>query len=542
MLETQFLLINAHFAINLLVALICFAVAWLYFDAWLGRHDIREGTKLLGFFLLSLAFVVHSTQIEQSILESPLLGSATVEYLTNFLKAGGYLILIMGQLIDPLQPLPSYRRSTKERGFGLSNKTQAALIFGSLPLSAIIPFILPLLAGITGFLYVRRATLGLEFHLRTIGYSFNILAISEVLGLSRVFRETSNVDLANLVNPFGVLWILEHIVLIISMVILGKWVWGYLVKRLETQLFMIFTTTTLVIFLLTAVFFTSVSLVNLREDILENLRINVSVLQFSIDGKKAEILSDAQLIAQNMNVVSAINEKDRSALSDLAVTTLIAKKQAFLVIVSSTGEILARGDDPDKIGGSMSDDPLVKRALQGNDVSGIVTREGVMAPSVSIRAAVPVKSGADIIGAAIIGQSIDNAFVDNLKDATGLDASIYGDNVRSATTFVSPDGKSRWVGIKEETAEVERRVLVEGSDFAGGVNILNIPYLAAYTPLKDVDDNPVGMLFVGRPRISTVQAASGLIEQTFMVTVILLVLSIFPAYFVSKYIVDQVKS
>jgi sensor histidine kinase regulating citrate/malate metabolism len=220
---------------------------------------------------------------------------------------------------------------------------------------------------------------------------------------------------------------------------------------------------------------------------------------------------------------------------------LLAKNNDFLVLVDKNGGILVRADDPEKIGGSLSDDQLVKKALQGDEVSGIVTRDGVMAPTVSVRSAVPIKSGDGILGVVTIGSTIDNAFVDGLKNATGLDASIYADNIRSATTFIAPDGKSRWIGIKEENKDVRKTVLNDGDIFTGTVSILNIFYLSAFTPIVNVDGNPIGMLFVGKPEVSTLQTAGDLIEQTFLVTVALLILSIFPSYIVSKYIIGQIR-
>ncbi len=537
MLETQFLLVNAHFALNLLAALVSFAVAWLYFDAWLGRKDFREGSKCFGMFLLSLSFLVHSTAIEQSILEYPILGPETINLLTAVFRISGYLVLIFGQIADPLQPLPEYRLKKLKK-----TTTIALFSIGAISPIQLIPFIFPLLAIVAGFLYLRRATVGLEHHLKPISWSLFALGFSELIGLAALFRNTDNVTLANLVAPFGLLWLIEHAMLVLAMFILGKWIWGYLIKRLETQLFMIFTTSTLAIFLLTAIFFTSVSLANLRRGLLENLKINVDVLQYTIDSKKAETLSDAQMIAQNPEVLSAVIDKNRKALAEVTVSILLAKKQAFLVVVSETGEVLVRADDPEKVGGSLSDDPLIKKALVGEEATGVVTKEGVMAPEVSVRAVTPLRSDGENIGAVLVGTTIDNAFVDGLKAATALDASVYGDNVRSATTFIAPDGKSRWVGIKEETDKIKKQVLNEGEAYAGSVKILNIAYLAAFTPLKNVDNNPVGMLFVGRPEVTTIQAAGNLIEQTFLVTVILLIFSIFPAYFISKYLVDQIKA
>lgn len=529
MLEIQFLLINAHFTANLFAALVCFAVSWLYFDAWLGHKDLRESTKSLGFFLLSLSFVVHAATVDQSVLESSIFAGESLSLITSFLRISGYIILIVGQMVNPLLPLPKYRFES------------SAAILG-IPLANYPLFSLPILAVFTGFLYIRRATTGLEHHLKPISYSFYLLGVAEVISLSAVFRGTANVDLENLVSPFSLVWIIEHIVLIISMLLLGRWVWGYLIKRLETQLFMIFTSTTLIIFLLTAVFFTTVSIVNLRRDILSNLKINVALLEFSIDSKKSETLSDAQVIAQNQNIVDALKDRDTSKLSEITQRTLLAKNQAFLTIVSSTGEIVIRADDPEKIGGSLSGDLLVSRALGGQDSTGLITTDGVTAPNVSVRAAVPIRQGNDILGAAVVGRQIDNAFVDGLKEATGLDASIYGDNVRSATTFVAPDGKSRYIGIKEETEKIKQTVLIDGDIYSGDVNILNIPYLSVFSPINNSEEQPVGMLFVGRPQSDTIKSAGELIEQTFLVTVILLATSIVPSYFISNYIIDQVNA
>lgn len=538
-LLAQFLLVNAHFTLNLLAALVCFAVAWLYYDSWKGRKDAREGTKAFGFFGLSISFVIHATIIEQALFANPRLGTEILTYLAFATRFAGYAILIIGQIIDPVQALPGYRsKDGKSTGFG---KVAPAIMIGAIPLGQLLPFLFPLMALVGGFLYLRRATVGLEHHLKPISRSLFILSLYETLGLSVAFRGTDNIILSKLVAPFGWLWFIEHFLLIGSMLVLGQWIWGYLVKRLETQLMMIFTTTTLLIFLITTVFFTTNSINNLRDNTLDSLKINVSVLAYSINSKKAESLSDAQVIAQNPEIITATEARDKKALTRLTTNTLLAKKMTFLAVVSDTAEILIRADDPKKAGGSLSDDPLTKKALNNESQSSVVTKDGAMAPEVSVRAAVPIVSGEDVIGAVIVGTAIDNAFVDGLKDSTGLDASIYGDNVRSATTFIAPDGKSRWVGIKEETSSIKKKVLVDGDAYSGAVEILNVPYFSAYLPLKDVDNIPVGMLFVGTPQVSLLIAASRSIELTFFITATLLILSIFPAYFVSRYIIGQIR-
>ena len=184
---------------------------------------------------------------------------------------------------------------------------------------------------------------------------------------------------------------------------------------------------------------------------------------------------------------------------------------------------------------------MVKSALAGEDSSSVVSKDGVLAPVVSIGASSPIENGGEVVGAVLIYFDIDHAFVDGVKSATGLDASVYADNIRSATTFLAPDGKSRYTGIKEEKADILERVLVKGELYKGASEILNVSYFASYLPLKDINGVPVGMLFVGRPQVELLKTAGRSIELTFFVTAVLLALSIFPSYLVSRYIVLQIR-
>jgi len=84
-------------------------------------------------------------------------------------------------------------------------------------------------------------------------------------------------------------------------------------------------------------------------------------------------------------------------------------------------------------------------------------------------------------------------------------------------------------------------VLIDGKNYSGEMNILNVPYFAAFTPLKDVDGNPVGMLFAGEQQVSVIQAASSSIEYTFILAVIFLLFSILPSFLISRFITNQFK-
>ncbi|OGM69186.1 hypothetical protein A2975_02405 [Candidatus Woesebacteria bacterium RIFCSPLOWO2_01_FULL_44_14] len=536
MLIAQFVLVNSHFVVSLLAALVLFAIFWLYFDAWLNNKDLKQSLPFLGFLLLSISFVAQALILEQELLAQPLLGAQTLSTLKSIFRIGGYLALILGQTALPLQPLPGYR----EKG----GKTKAApVVFfaAGLSVTQLLAFSYPILAALTGVFYLRRATKGLEHHLKPLALAFFILSFSELTGLASVFRTTDDIILSKIVAPFGVVWIVERIVLITSLYFFGKWAWSYLLKRFESQLFIIFTTSTLLIFLVTAVSFTFAILRNVQADLSGALKTDVGVLGYTIESKKSEVLSDTEVVAQNPLIAPSLKETDLKALADIAVPTLLAKKASNLILTSSTGQVILRAEDTQRQGDSLSDDIIIKRAIAGEKVSSATVHEGATAPVVSIRAGAPITSEGEVIGAAMVGVDIDNAFVDGVKKATGLETSIYADSVRSATTILAPDGKSRFIGIKEENEEVKKTVLGEGNIYSGSVKILNVPYYAVFAPLKNIDGNPIGMLFVGKPEVSLLSTASRSIEITFITTTILLILSVFPSYLISKYITSQIK-
>src|SRR5258708_5250520 len=247
------------------------------------------------------------------------------------------------------------------------------------------------------------------------------------------------------------------------------------------------------------------------------------------------------MLAQRPGLIQALVSKSYKDLADLAENYLVSKKESLLVIVDENGQVLARGEDRERVGDSIGSDSLIKQALQGEAKQSVVKSDGVLAPQISIRSAAPVKLKDKTIGAVMVGSVIDNAFVDGLKKATSLETSVYGADKLSATTLVAAGGKSRFIGLKVADVKVRDQVLGKGQPLLTSVQILNIPYFAAYLPLKDMNNQVVGMLFVGKPQIGVLQSAARSIELTFIIAALLLLFFTIPSYLISKYISYQFK-
>ncbi|MEK7561685.1 MAG: cache domain-containing protein [Patescibacteria group bacterium] len=565
MLSQQFFGQNLHFVISFFAALVCFAVFWLYFDAWTNKHEPKELFKWAGFFLLSVSFLVHATLIEQASFGDSLFG-AVADPLSIILRLVGYFSISLGLLIDPLQkapkvtglaapeppappkpdvskepepkkPHPHRTHSPKKKKI----KVLPSFFPAFLPGVGTFKASLPAGALIVSLLYFRRATTGLERHLKPIALAFLLLGVYELAGLATLLRDSDNPLIYSQVAPFSWLWLSEHLLLLIGVMIMGLWVWQYLTKRIQSQLFMIFTTITMAVFIITTVSFTFLLMGNLQREALGNLETAASTLNYALDAKKAETKASAEIIAQNPAIASAVTARDHARLAALTTGFLQSKKQSSLVIITDSAQVLLRGEDPSRWGDSLSGDSLIRRALVGTAVSSVTSKESVLAPLVYITSASPIRDDSQqIIGAAVVSLVADNAFVDGIKQATGLDSAIYSGNIRSATTLVAPDGKSRWVGVKDEHKQVGADVLQKGGSFKGPLSISNKSYLGVYVPIKDADNTVVGMLFLGQPQSTLLKTAGHSIELTFVIAASLLVLAVIPSYYISRYLAYQV--
>jgi hypothetical protein len=182
----QFFLENAHFAVNLFIALVFFAVFWLYFDAWLQRRQPKDIIKLAGFLLLSLSFVIHAISIESSILTTSLISESIREWVLAAVRIPAYICIIIGLIIDRIEPEPE-RKKTVPVSLVLAMPSVAV------PAVAWPHLLYPILAVTIALLYLRRATVGLEDHLKSVTYSFYILAFAEFLSMTALFRQTDSI-------------------------------------------------------------------------------------------------------------------------------------------------------------------------------------------------------------------------------------------------------------------------------------------------------------------------------------------------------------
>lgn len=537
----QFFAQNFHFAINLLGGLVALGVAWLYFDAWGNRRAPKELLKWVGFGLLGVAFLVQATVIEQSVLGSSLLGEYT-DVISGVVKVLAYILILVGLAMDPLQKIPENTGLVLDETPTAPNAsvppTSSTPAVGGLAVGGSV--IAPLLSMTIAGLYLRRATTGLERHLRPVFWAFLLIGLSDIAAVAANFRDTTNPVFATWFAAFGPVWWLEHLLLAGGIFFLGRWVWGYLTERFFSQLFMIFTTMVVAIFMVVGVGFTSLLVNNIQRDTLTKLSTAVNVLGYALEAKKAETSAVADQLAGSPDIAAALVAKDRQKLIDLTEALVPIKQLSSLIITNQSGQVLLRAEDVSRWGDSLSGDPLVKRALFGVGQSTITVKQEPGAPTLQVvSAGIVFDASNTTVGTVIAGLELNSAFVDRIKESTGLQSSIYGGDSLAATTLVAPDGKSNSLGAKLSDSSIRQAVLAEGRAFQGPVSLQSRQMLAAYIPVKDVDNQIVGALMVAEPRSSVLEIAGRSIETTFVLAAVLLILSFVPTFYASRNIARQ---
>ncbi len=514
------------FAIYTLAALVFFSTSLLFFDSW--QINKKKKTPLLrgiGFLLLSLTYAFYASSIQ----------NPSTNDLVQVIKVASFALILASVYKEPILKKPQLRSAA----FLLIPTT--ALYFSY---ELIISSIGTVLCLLISLIYLKRSTKGLDKQLLPVAVAFIFFTIAESIKITLLWSNTTSVYWSKILATHSIVWNISIMLTLIGVVVLAKWVWGYIRFRLNIQLFVTILTATFSVFLLVTSFFTYLLINNLEKDALTHLETDVKVLQYSLERLQLESLAHTRSIAADNTLQSAIISKDTKKLYQLSANSLISQNLTSLIIASNSGEVLMRAENEDSLGDNLINDPLIQSALKDQQLSTLlITYDNPISPTVFVRSATPIKTSSEkILGVAMSGFGIDDAFVDGIKAATNLDTTIFAGNKRAATTIVSPDGKSKFIGTSESDKKITQLVLEEGNNYLGKTTILNEPYYAAYTPLRAYGGEIIGMLFIGKPQIQLLELAQRSINLTFLGSVILMIGSVLPSYLISKYIQENLEA
>ena len=115
----------------------------------------------------------------------------------------------------------------------------------------------------------------------------------------------------------------------------------------------------------------------------------------------------------------------------------------------------------------------------------------------------------------------DNDVVDRVYEVSGIDATIFWQDIRMITTVKTENGE-RAVGTRA-SEEVTKKVLENGEEyFSSRVEVNGTAYYGYYVPLKNGDDSIVGMVFVGKSRETIMRTIMTIILRVFFAAALII--------------------
>lgn len=488
------------------------STSWLYWDASEGKKTPLTLSIILGYLFLAIGFVAEALSVEGVIAGNGMVEQA-ISISANWLRIAGYIFLILGTTLDPLTSRPS--------GFAWIWSTGG--VFG-----------LPVLAGLASLSYLRRSSVGLERHLQKPALGLFVMAISEYLLLGKLFTSTGLVWLWFLIKPFGSVWLFQILVAFLGFSILGSWVFYYLLKRFETQLTLILSIFVVSIYMITTIFFSGILLLRIRQRAEASLLQGVSSMDLLINNHREELLSDAKWLSSSADIVSGLELVNKKEINTLLVDYLTSKQVSSVVVTDNGGKVVARGEDTSKLGDSLSEDRFVKKALGKQSESDLVVTESGVMSSLDISVASPVIKDGEVIGVVRISDSLDKAFVTSMAKSLDTKPSIYVGNILSASAV----GEGT---LKEESEIIKKGVIAEGKSVVIEKDLFDRGYLVAFAPIKNTLGQTIGMKSVAEPITKMMAEVGQAIYATFVLAVVLMILSQIPSYLIARFITKQVR-
>ena len=208
----------------------------------------------------------------------------------------------------------------------------------------------------------------------------------------------------------------------------------------------------------------------------------VDVLLAEFQSKADETGMLATLLSQNDRLKEAIESKDTAAILDIWNNT--PKSDAAFAVFTNRDGIVALKTDNCNLSATG-----IFNVTSGNSKGLYTDSEAYLFYCTSVKF-----DG----GAVAVGYSYtDNTILDELKEQTNNQVTVFSDNLRIATTFVDENG-NRQIGTTM-LDNIYETVITNGQNYQMETELFGEPYLATYTPIEDIYGVVRGAFFTGSP-------------------------------------------
>jgi len=225
----------------------------------------------------------------------------------------------------------------------------------------------------------------------------------------------------------------------------------------------------------------------------DKVNVAMNIVENEIEEIKLKAYIAARGMANNPDIRNAFFNNDRDGLVRTAVNLVDLLRVDYCTILDSTGRVIIRTHSRENFGDSIADLPQIKSALNGRTeahiIRGPIVRLGVSGGT-------PIyDDDNNLIGVVSLGFRLDTQdFSNKLKRLTGCEITLFMNDERVSSTVLNYDGT--YVLGTTASPDISGKVL-NGSTYTGRMNLFGKDILAIYAPLSGLDNEIVGMLFVG---------------------------------------------
>ena len=211
-----------------------------------------------------------------------------------------------------------------------------------------------------------------------------------------------------------------------------------------------------------------------------------------VESLTREAASASHVIATSNEVVSAVLNNKFDA-DFMEILHDLGADVDTVMIVDTEGNVLIRMHSDQK-GDNVMSQTIVSDTLSTGTRMSMIDKGSTVGLSTRGSAVIKDYSG-NIIGAVISGHDLSNPrHVDEVKDYTGSEVTIFDNRTRLMTTLINESG-NRVVGT-DASPEVVDVVINQRKDYSLQINLFGKEYYAHYSPLIS-DGEVLGMLFTG---------------------------------------------
>lgn len=513
-MEVNIILEQVRYVLLMLAAIAAGSVGYLFFDAYRGRPLLREGLRTFAFLVLALSFILEAFSLDVPI-ASLQVNASVMQIVAIGLRILSSLCLAWSFVLDPLIPVPKYASGIIPMGIGLS---------------------LPVLSGIcwfiNSFLFIRKASKGLERHLLTLGIALGFIGFFELTGIIFAFRSTDSVILAQISHPYGPLWVIRFGMLFGATVSLLSWVYWYLTKRFTMQTVVlngIGTTLTVILTCASTTFFLSQAL---DQEVRIQAVNDASLVYALISGKMRELSAYTRMVANDTILVTGVKNREVTTMQNRLQALYSPESAPELLLTDVDGKVLADSTNPERIG------TLAEVATAGT--AHLFVRTVLTQKELAARLAIPMSTESTQLGFVVTIIPVDSSFLDTLALPKSRIASIYLENSLAGTTAKTTDGFKSVVIIRQGDSSASQAILTNAPRIGKTYDATH-EYLGAFLPLPGIGNTSVGTLFVGASSIDRVEPLVRALQKTYAVSLLVVCIMLIPTIWFSSKLQKQLR-